>query len=79
MWLEIAKVKAHINIARFTRCSHLLDDSASYSVRILELDSDFKKDCVITAKPYIVLEKDGVEITVYGEIQSATYNSVLNG
>ena len=58
---------------------NLLDKSASYSVRILELDSEFKKDCTISAKPYIVLEKDGVVITVYGETQSASYNSVLNG
>ena len=55
------------------------DSSVSYAVRILELDEDFKKDCTITAKPYIVIEKDGVEITVYGAIQSASYNGVLNG
>ena len=55
------------------------ETSVSYAVRILELDEDFKKECTITAKPYIVIEKDGVEITVYGEVQSATYNGVLNG
>ncbi len=56
----------------------LNDTTASYAVRILELDSDFKKNCTITATPYVILELDGVEITIYGEMKSASFNSVFN-
>ena len=56
----------------------LTDTSAAYAVRILELDSEFKKNCTITATPYVVLVMDGVEVTIYGEMKSASFNSVLN-
>ncbi len=55
------------------------DSTATYAVRIVELDEDYKKDCVITATPFIVVEKDGVETTIWGETQSASYNGVLGG
>ena len=54
------------------------EDAASYAVRVIKIPTD-KLDVEITATPYIVVEIDGVETTIYGEAQVSSYNDVLNG
>ena len=54
----------------------LTDTSASYAVRVIKIPAS-KYDVEITAIPYFVVEIDGVETTIYGEIQTGTYNGVL--
>ena len=49
------------------------EDQCSFAVRIINIP-DNQLDCVITARPYYVYEVDGVEIVVYGDAVSATYN-----
>ncbi len=47
--------------------------TASYAVRIINIP-EANYDSEITAIPYFVVEIDGVETTIYGEAQVATYN-----
>ena len=59
---------------------NLVEGEASFAVRIVELNADFKKECTITARPYVIYEDaEGTQITIYGEEQAASYNGVLNG
>ncbi|MBQ3202918.1 MAG: carbohydrate binding domain-containing protein [Clostridia bacterium] len=53
-------------------------DSASFAVRVIKIPAD-KLDVEITATPYIVVEIDGVQTTIYGEAQTSSYNETLNG
>ena len=53
-----------------------LDNSASFAVRVTEIPENHY-DTVITARPYVIYEADGVEITVYGEEQADSYNGIL--
>ncbi|MBQ6849227.1 MAG: hypothetical protein IJN76_04130 [Clostridia bacterium] len=53
------------------------EESVSYAVRITGIPSAYY-DRVITARPYVTYEADGVEITIYGVEQSATVNGVLS-
>ena len=58
-------------------CVYLCDlepDSCGFAVRIKNIPSD-KCDVDITAIPYVVLEMDGVAVTVYGAEQISDYNS----
>jgi len=50
--------------------------TASYAVRVINIPAA-NLDDEITAIPYYVVEIDGVETTIYGEIQTGTYNGVL--
>ena len=52
------------------------ESSVSYAVRITEIPEGYG-DRVITARPYVTYEADGVEITIYGEEQAASYNGIL--
>lgn len=52
-------------------------NSATYAVRVRDIPDDHKDD-LIYARPYYIYEDtDGNEFECYGDIQSATYNSVL--
>ena len=55
----------------------LTETSATFVVRVVKLDEDFKKERVITATPYFVAEIDGEETVVYGTAQTASYNAIL--
>ena len=50
----------------------------SFAVRIINIPTD-KLDVEITATPYIVVEIDGVETTIYGEAQTSSYNDASIG
>lgn len=54
------------------------EDALSYAVRVIDIP-DSGKDTPITARPYYVYEKDGVETVVYGTPVTQTYNAVQNG
>ncbi len=54
------------------------DDSASFAVRIINIPGD-KYDVAVTATPYVVVEIDGVQTTIYGAAQTNSYNGTLNG
>ena len=54
------------------------EDALSYAVRVIDIP-DSGKDTPITARPYYVYEKDGVETVVYGTPTTQTYNAVQNG
>lgn len=51
-------------------------ETATFAVRATYIPSAFW-DAVITATPYYTVEIDGVVTTVYGDVQSASYNGVL--
>ena len=53
---------------------NLLEDSASYAVRVTEIPENHY-NTVITARPYYVYENaEGAQFTIYGEEQAASYN-----
>ena len=54
------------------------ETTATFAVRLVNIPAD-KLDVAITATPYVIVEIDGVETTIYGEAQTSTYNEVLNG
>ncbi len=56
----------------------LEEGSASFAVRVINIPAD-KLDVAVTATPYVVVEIDGVQTTIYGEAQTSTYNEGLNG
>ena len=47
---------------------------ATYAVRVVDIPFRYA-DAVIYARPYYVFEKDGEEVTVYGDIYSRSYNN----
>ena len=49
------------------------DTGCQYAVRVVNVPPD-RRDTPIFARPYYVFEKDGEEITVYGEITARSYN-----
>lgn len=52
-------------------------DSATYAVRVKDIPDQYK-DTPISACPYSIYEDaDGNKIVCYGEVRSATYNSVI--
>lgn len=51
--------------------------SATYAVRVRDIPDDHKDDPIYARPYYIYEDADGNEIVCYGDIQSATYNSVL--
>lgn len=66
-----------LNIEAVYLCN-LLDDSASYAVRITGIPED-KQDVAIYARPYYIYEnEDGTQITVYGDVVGASYNGKLS-
>jgi len=66
-----------LNIEAVYLCN-LLDDSASYAVRITDIPED-KQDVAIYARPYYIYENEnGTQITVYGDIVGASYNGKLS-
>ena len=54
------------------------ESTASFAVRVVNIPGD-KLDVALTATPYIVVEMDGVETTIYGAAQTSSYNEALNG
>ncbi len=50
----------------------------SFAIRIKNIPSDYI-GYDITATPYVILEIDGKEVTVYGEAQTANYQEVWEG
>ena len=57
------------------RMYDLEEGNAKFAFRVINIPAD-KLDVEITMTPYYVVEIDGEEITVYGEAQTASYNSV---
>lgn len=58
---------------------HLLDasdDACSFIVRIIRIPVGVPQGMAIAARPYVLLEKDGVESIVYGNSDIATYNQL---
>ena len=53
----------------------LAGDVTSFAYRVINIPDD-QLDRVVTMTPYFVVEIDGVEVTVYGEAQNATYRQV---
>ncbi len=73
----VSNSKSELDIPAVYLCD-LEADSASYAVRVINIpEANFGDE--ITAVPYFVVEIDGVETTVYGEAQVASYNGALNG
>ena len=52
-------------------------DSATYAVRVTDIPDQYKDTLIYACPYYIYVDADGNEIECYGEIQSATYNSVI--
>ena len=67
-----------IDIPAVYLCNLVEGSSASFAVRITDIPEAYF-DREITARPYYIYEADGIEITIYGEEQAASYNSVMNG
>ena len=61
-----------VNIPAVYLCN-LTEDTASYAVRIIGIPSEYY-DVVITVRPYIIVEMDGVETVIYGDIVANSYN-----
>ena len=57
--------------------ANLTENSVAFAVRILDIP-ERHYGTEIYARPYYVYEEDGEEITVYGDIQSDTYERVSN-
>ena len=55
----------------------LQETTASFAVRIINIPA-FAYDVDISVTPYIVVEVDGVATTVYGDVQTCSYNDVKN-
>ena len=68
----VSNAKSELDIAAVYLCD-LEADSASFAVRVINIPEANYGD-EITAVPYFVVEIDGVETTVYGEAQVASYN-----
>lgn len=49
-----------------------------YGVRVTNVPAE-GVDCIIYARPYITILIGGEEVTLYGNVESASYNSVMNG
>ena len=49
-------------------------DVVSFAIRIIDIPEK-GKDTVVTARPYYVYEVDGVEVVVYGDSVSKSYNT----
>ena len=68
----VSNAKSELDIPAVYLCD-LEADSASFAVRIINIPEANYGD-EITAVPYFVVEIDGVQTTIYGEAQVATYN-----
>ena len=68
----VSNAKSELDIPAVYLCD-LEADSASFAVRVINIPEANYGD-EITAVPYFVVEIDGVETTVYGEAQVASYN-----
>ena len=60
------------------RLYDLTDDALYYAVRCINMPLN-KVNTIIYARPYMVLEKDGAQIVIYGDVQGQSYNGALNG
>ena len=58
-------------------CAEPEADSCQFAVRIINLPGE-ALGRAIACRPYIVLKKDGVETTIYGEAQTSSYNEAAN-
>lgn len=58
-------------------CDDDVSESVQFAIRIKNIPTD-KLDVPITFTPYVVVEIDGVETTIYGEAQTSSYNQVAN-
>ena len=56
---------------------YLEETSASFAVRIINIPTQ-NYDTDITVTPYVVLEIDGVDVTLYGEARTCSYNDAKN-
>ncbi|MBQ3202283.1 MAG: carbohydrate binding domain-containing protein [Clostridia bacterium] len=68
----VSNAKSELDIPAVYLCD-LEADSASFAVRVINIPEANYGD-EITAVPYFVVEIDGVETTIYGEAQVASYN-----
>ena len=50
-------------------------DACVYAARIITIP-DFARDCVLTARPYFILEVDGATVTVYSDVDCESYLNV---
>ncbi|MBQ6849351.1 MAG: hypothetical protein IJN76_04775, partial [Clostridia bacterium] len=72
--LETADGDNVVNIPAVYLC-YLTEDTASFAVRITGIPGEHY-DTIVNARPYIIVELDGVETVIYGTAQSASYHSV---
>ena len=75
-YLDAVDGKKIIDVPAVYLCD-LEADSAAYSVRIRNIPEE-NYDSAIYARPYYVFDYNGTEITVYGDVVGATYNSKLS-
>ena len=68
----VSNAKSELDIPAVYLCD-LEADSASFAVRVINIPEANYGDA-ITAIPYFVVEIDGVQTTIYGEAQVASYN-----
>ena len=68
----VSNAKSELDIPAVYLCD-LEADSASFAVRVINIPEANYGD-EITAVPYFVVEIDGVQTTIYGEAQVASYN-----
>ena len=68
----VSNAKSELDIPAVYLCD-LEADAASFAVRIINIPEANYGD-EITAVPYFVVEIDGVQTTIYGEAQVASYN-----
>lgn len=74
--LTLADVTGHfvLDIQAKYLCAEPTADSCEFAVRITNLPEEVLGRA-IGCRPYIVLEKDGVQSTIYGDSDISTYNS----
>lgn len=60
---------------RAVKLYEVAEDTCSFAVRIIRVP-EMAQGNAIGARPYVVLEKDGVQSTLYGNSDMATYNQV---
>ena len=76
--IENANDSTTKNISATYLCN-LEPNAAQFAVRVIHIPLSLGKgDALIFARPYYIYEKDGTQTIIYGDTQSATYNTVLN-
>ena len=75
--LEMVDNEHTINI-QATRMYDLTEDSLYFAVRTINMPINHV-NTPIHARPYMILEKDGAQVLIYGDVETGTYMNALNG